>query len=45
MNETLYDSLLTHQKHFYAKHIQEVANIAADLFSHLQVSEFKTRFH
>lgn len=30
---------LTHHIHFYAKHIQEVANIAADLLSHLHVSE------
>lgn len=35
---------LTHNLHFYAKHIQMVSNVAADLLSRLQVSEFKTRF-
>lgn len=35
---------LTHNIHFYAKHIQGVVNVAADLLSLLQVSEFKTRF-
>lgn len=34
---------LAHNIHFYAKHIQGVANVAADLLSRLQVSEFKTR--
>lgn len=35
---------LTHNINFYAKHIQGVANVSADLLSRLQVSEFKTRF-
>lgn len=30
--------------HFYAKHIQGVKDIFADLLSQLQISEFKTRF-
>lgn len=34
---------LAHNIHFYDKHIQGVAIVAADLLSRLQVSEFKNR--
>lgn len=33
---------LAHNIHFYDKHIQGVAIVAADLLSRLQVSEFRT---
>lgn len=44
INETFNGYVLTHDIHFYAKHIQGVANVAADLLHRLEVSEFKTRF-
>ena len=35
---------LTFHIHFSAEHIQGITNVAADLFSRLQVSEFRAKF-